>query len=694
MWSLTPAAIAGVMRSDLWTRPKLYQQYQSTTAAQWVAHFLEKPLVRRANCRIPIRRIELDQRGSSLESAPTHQPTFGALPDWEHPRWNLRPVQSLTMMVVANAPWLLFSLVVAAGLLLWPPVERTARSHCAKPLWCGALIAALPVLLRLALLPHHPEPTPAGADDFSYLLLSDTLAHFRLANPPHPMHRFFEANFIFQEPRYSSTFPPAQGLFLAAGQILTGHPWAGVLLSEATLCALCYWMLLGWTTPLCALAGGLFAVCGFGPLSQWMNSYWGGAAAGIAGCLMFGSLPRLSGGGIAPAMLLGAGLGLSWLARPFETALAALSVALYFVLVPRETEAHKLVRIAPWVLMAAAPFAAFSLLHNRAVTGHATTLPYMLSREQYGVPAAFTFQANPIPQRPLTPEQQLDYRAQSIVHGDGDTPARFASRFVERVGIYQFFFYPPLYLALIAFLASLREMRYRWVLAIVFVFALGTNFYPYFYPHYIAALTCVFVLMSVTGLRELSRLRLGGSMVGPVAARLILLLYAAWFLFLFGGHMTGDERRLTEIARLDPAHFINWGDAEGRARVNQELARMPGEQLVFVRYAPRHGFHEWIHNAADIDHAKVVWALDLGASENRELTGYYPQRTTWLIEPDLSPPRLTPYRPPPPESTIPETRTAEPVTALTPTTRRAPARHPDRDEIPSLPESGFLKHRP
>lgn len=574
------------------------------------------------------------------------------------------------MMTAADAIGFLFSLAMLAGVLLWQPLERMARGLAARPVWCGVLLAALPVLLRLALLPQHPEPTPAGADDFSYLLLSDTFAHFRLANPPHPMHRFFEANFVLQEPHYSSVFPPGQGLFLAAGQILTGHAWAGVLLSEAGLCGLCYWMLLGWTSPLWALAGGLLAVCEFGPLNQWMNAYWGGAVPGIAGCLMFGALPRLRGRGISPAALLGAGLGLSWLTRPFETALAGLSAALYFGMLLRGMEARKLVRIAAAALVAAAPFAGFSLLHNRAVTGRWTTLPYMLSRQQYGVPAAFTFQANPLPQRPLTPEQQLDYRAQSSVHGVGaDTPARFASRIAERIGLYRFFFYPPLYVALIAFLASLREMRFRWVLASVLVFGVGTNFYPYFYPYYIAALACVFVLMSVIGLREVGRLRLGGRMVGQEALRLLLLLYAAWFLFLYGVHLAGNERMMTAVAGYDTAHFINWGDAEGRAGVNRQLAQIPGEQLVFVRYGPRHGFHEWIYNAAGIDRAKVVRALDLGDRENRELARYYPQRTAWLLEPDVWPPRLTPYRPEP-----------EP-----------PA--PERNAIPTLPESGFLKHR-
>src|SRR5260370_42588852 len=83
-------------------------------------------------------------------------------------------------------------------------------------------------------------------------------------------------------------------------------------------------MLRGWTTPGWALVGGLLAVIEFGPLSQWMNSYWGGAISGIAGCLVIGSLPRRNG------LLLGLGLGLQILSRSFEALLLLLAVALVF----------------------------------------------------------------------------------------------------------------------------------------------------------------------------------------------------------------------------------------------------------------------------------------------------------------------------------------------------------------------------
>ncbi len=170
---------------------------------------------------------------------------------------------------------------------------RLARSFAERTAWCMLALGALTVLLRLALLPQAGAPISSSADDGSYLLLADTLSHFRLANPTHPFYRFFESNFVLQQPSYASIFPLGQGIALALGRAVFGHPWAGVLLEEAALCALCYWMLRGWIPAGWALAGGILAVFQLGPLTYWMNSYWGGAVSGIAGCLVFGALPRL-----------------------------------------------------------------------------------------------------------------------------------------------------------------------------------------------------------------------------------------------------------------------------------------------------------------------------------------------------------------------------------------------------------------
>jgi hypothetical protein len=512
-------------------------------------------------------------------------------------------------------------------------IEPLARKLAQKTGWCMLFLAGLTIALRLALLPAHPVPTPQGADDFSYLLLSDTLAHFRLANPPHPLHQFFETNFVLQEPAYSSIYPIGPALALALGQVVFRLPWAGVVLAVAAFCALCYWMLRGWTTPGWALLGGLLAVCEFGPLSYWMNCYWGGAVSAAAGCLVFGALPRLrERGRIRDAILLGVGIGAQMLSRPYESLILDVAVVLFFLpALPKFAKRAPVVVLA--VGLAVLPAIALLAFHNRAVTGSWTTLPYMLSRYQYGVPTTFTFQPNPVPHAHLTADQQLYYEGQSAVH---DAAPGFFGRLASRLPFARFFLLPPLFLALPFFLLLVREFRFAWVALTLLLFVVGCNFYPYFFPHYVAAAACLVLLAAVAGLERLGRFN-------GLAARWIIILCGAHFLFWYGLHALGDERILSAMSQYGARDVIAHGDPEHRVAIDTQLAQAPGKQLVFVRYWAGHGYHEWMHNAADVDSARVVMALDLGPDENAALERYYPGRAVWLLEPDALPPRLTPY---------------------------------------------------
>ena len=124
-----------------------------------------------------------------------------------------------------------------------PWIEPLAAKLARRTGWCMLALAILPVALRLALLPHHPAPSPDIYDEFGHLLAADTLRHWRLANPSHPLHQFFETFFVLQQPAYCFIYPLGQGMALALGRAIFGHPWAGVLLSTAALCSLRYWML-------------------------------------------------------------------------------------------------------------------------------------------------------------------------------------------------------------------------------------------------------------------------------------------------------------------------------------------------------------------------------------------------------------------------------------------------------------------
>ncbi len=528
-------------------------------------------------------------------------------------------------------------LVLAAALLLcvilWRgAVERILRGLAGRTAWCMILLALLPIALRLLLLPHHPVPTPDVYDEFGHLFVADTLMHGRLANLPHPLHQFFETFFILQTPTYSSIYPIGQGLAMEIGRVIFGIPWAGVVLSTAAFCALCYWMLRGWTTPLWSLAGGLLAVIEFGPLNTWMNSYWGGAFAAAGGCLVFGSLPRLRrGADWRVGALLGIGMGICLLTRPYESIFVLIAVIVYVL--PKWRDPALIAAV-----IFALPAVGLTLLQNKRVTGSWTTLPYSLSQKQYGVPAALTFLSNPVPDRALTVQQQLEYKAQLAFRDEPESIKSYLLRLEFRVRYYRFFFLPPLFIALLFFLGALKERRLQWMVATLILFVLGINFFPAFQFHYLAPVACLFVLMSVIGLARLHA-------INATASRLLLFLCFAQFSFWYAIHLFDLSAFSIAMRPYETWDGLNHDNPARRIAVNRELETIPGKLLIFVRYAPQHIFQdEWVYNRADIDTSRIVWARDLGEPENAKLGAYYPDRTVLLLEPDGPAPVLSPYQ--------------------------------------------------
>jgi hypothetical protein len=276
----------------------------------------------------------------------------------------------------------LAALLLVLALISRPLIEPRSSRFARRTGWCMLVLAVLPVALRLILLPRHPVPTPDLYDEFGHLLVADTLRHFRLANPVHPFHRFFETFFVIQEPSYSSIYPIGQGLAMAIGRAIFGLPWAGVLLACGAFCSLCYWMLRAWISPGWALLGGLLAVTQFGPLNQWTNSYWGGHVAAASGCLVFGALPRIRQAVRArDGLWLGIGLALHLITRPYESLFLYASVALYCGPALRYTTDFR--RALRPVGMATLPLlvaVAVTLSHNQRVTHSWKTLPEVLSQ--------------------------------------------------------------------------------------------------------------------------------------------------------------------------------------------------------------------------------------------------------------------------------------------------------------------------
>src|SRR5262249_22398157 len=142
-----------------------------------------------------------------------------------------------------------------------------------RPVLASMLVFVLVIGIRLALLPWVPIPSPQVHDEFSHLLLGDTLAHGRLTNPTSPMWMHFETFHVNMLPTYQSMYLPGQGIFLALGQVLFGTPFAGVLLSVGLMCVAYLWAFRGWLPPRWAMLGTLLTVIRYCGADYWSNSY-------------------------------------------------------------------------------------------------------------------------------------------------------------------------------------------------------------------------------------------------------------------------------------------------------------------------------------------------------------------------------------------------------------------------------------
>jgi hypothetical protein len=265
---------------------------------------------------------------------------------------------------------------------------RTERSVMAIGLLSLTIAAVLSLSGRV--------PLPAVHDEFSYLLAADTFAHGRLANPTHPMWIHFESMHIIQQPTYASKYPPGQGLMLAPGQVIAGHPIFGVWLSVALACAATCWMLIAWLPPRWALLGGLI-VATHPMILHWGQSYWSGAGAMAGGALALGAWRRLIPRPRAcDAAILGCGIAILANSRPFEGLVLCLLLlpVLFICLVRRNGPALRIAlrRVALPLGLVLLPAAAAMGYYNLRVTGDALRLPYLVHEETYAVAPIFFWQ--------------------------------------------------------------------------------------------------------------------------------------------------------------------------------------------------------------------------------------------------------------------------------------------------------------
>jgi hypothetical protein len=544
----------------------------------------------------------------------------------------------------------------------------------------AVLVVGLTALAaRAALLPILPIPQPAVHDEFGYLLLADTFAHGRLTNPTHPMWVHFESFHIIWQPTYTAMFYPAQGLIMALGQVVLGHPFWGVWLSVGLMCAAICWMLQGWLPPGWALLGGFLAVIRLGTFSYWANSYYGGAMAATGGALVLGALPRIKRSQrVRDALLMGLGFAIVANSRPYEGLFLGLAVAgalAVWMFGKRLDPLLKKGGVAPpfapllveegikgWWKRVVAPVFLVLVLTGCAMgyyfwrtTGSPWDTPYRVNVRTYNPVPYFAWQSrkpSPVYHHAVMRDFYLD-NFMSRFEAAQSVPGLISTDLTALVKLWDFYLGPVLSLPFLVVLATLplgfsfREVSSstRFLLLVCGTVIAGSMLPIFFSPHYAAPITAGILALVLLTMRHLRPQHWRGRPAGLFLARAVPFICLAMLALRVGVkplHLPEPGRWLVAGPPIWCA--LTPTDPE-RASTLAELQQYPGRQLAIVRYGPAHdiGFHEWVYNEADIDRAKVVWARDMGPAGNKELIDYFRDRRVWLVEADETPPRLSPY---------------------------------------------------
>lgn len=514
-------------------------------------------------------------------------------------------------------------------------IEGLFNRIAARPGRAVVVVGCVSLAMSLLLGRTISIVPPQTHDEFGYLLIADTFSHGRVTNPPHAHWQHFETVHVLQQPTYTSKYPPAQGLALALGESTTGLPIVGVWLAAALASATICWMLLAWTKPRWALAGGLLTAL-HPQMIMWSQNYWGGTIALAGGAIVLGAFRRLLRGPTTrDALWLGLGMAILANSRPYEgfvfSALICLTIFVWMIARGGPDWHVSLFRIALPVLCAMVLLAAQIGYYNHRVTGSALRMPYVVCEETYGVTPLFIFQ-DPKPEPEYRHAELRELHQSYLRYFKSQRASAWALAKATWSKIHTVLescmWFRLLAIPLLAAPWAIR--RDRWLrLAIPggIIFSAAMLLGTWVYPHYAAPAAGVFIVLVIGSMRRLKVWTVRGRRVGLMLVRGTLCLCMLSLLL--------------PISRLARPDRDRW-DYQ-RNRIHKHLLSQPDRHLVFIRYRPGHNPHrEWVYNDAIIDSAKVVYARIMSPESNARLCEYFAGRRIWVLEADLHPATLAP----------------------------------------------------
>lgn len=604
------------------------------------------------------------------------------------PRLSLLLAPDVLLQFAALVGTIIFGFHPLFANKLFLPIERAASRFARRKTAALLTLALAPLALRLAFLPIAPRPWPVIHDEFSYLLAADTFAHGRVTNPPHALSQFFDTFHVVQTPTYASKYPPAQGAFLALGQLL-GSPWIGVLISMSLAYAAGLWMLYGWLPPRWALLGAIFLILQFDPFGQWANSYWGGFVSLIGGALLIGAYPRikhslaaltkissspdaepdadaatrqrLSRRCIVNAIIMAIGAAILANSRPFEGLLLCIPVAVALLTTlfnsrAGNTRAHDQTNFTRYAAAPAAliliPTLAFMAYYNFRVTGHANQFPYTVYARQHDAVPSFVWGKFRTPSAPQNRQMQIFYEQaeHDLLTGrvwNGHPQILFRDIYQTAAAL-SWFWGRLIVMALVLGLAwTIHDRRVRLLIIEAAVCFAGLCISTWLFPHYTGPFIAVIFCLAIQTMRHLRHVSLIRKPTGVGLTReLVIAMLAITSVRVYTQLQTREPNNSLAVSRASEIANLNPGlPGIMRGGIVGALDAMPGDHLVIVSYSPDHFTHqEWVYNSADIDHSKIVWARDLPGTDLAPLLHYFSTRHIWLFTPDTSPPSLSPFK--------------------------------------------------